>query len=147
MTKTILTPFDTLADGTTPFDQARDTGAALVRGGAPVGATLLGTFHVAFDLGGVRFNTTCDTLALAHEAIASMDGPAGYSSHSATISEWRARAVDGKPYLKPIYREWFGEPVVKDGKYLSDGVATYQPLLDSDGPDYDPQAFIAAVEA
>lgn len=118
----MLTPFGTEADGTTPFESAR--------------------FHISFDLGGVRFTGERATMDEARAAVEAMDSPEGYSSHSATISEWRERAVDGKPYLSPVERYWFGKLV--DYKPRRERLS---PLLDSDGPDYDPEAFLGLVDA
>lgn len=149
----VETPFGTLADDTLPFEGERvlvetapcgckafsdDTGVPCVLHD-PNGLM----FHIAFDLGGCRFSTKRATLAQARECIASMDAPQGYSSHSATIYEWRARAVDGKPYLHTIERYWFGELVDPS----TAARAPLSPLLDSDDPDYDPDLYVAQVDA
>ena len=130
----ILTPFGTEADGHTPFETE---------------ALSELRFHVSYDLGGVRFSGTFETETEARASIAAMDPPKGYSSHSATLSEWANRAVDGKLYLRRIARWWFGELVDEDAAKAARAPlpACVPYMLDSDGPDYDPDLYVALLDA
>jgi hypothetical protein len=68
-------------------------------------------YLVAMDLGGLRFTKPADTLDEAEAIVARMDDSRGYSSHGATIYQWRLRAVDQREYLHTIARFHFGERV------------------------------------
>lgn len=68
-------------------------------------------YLVSIDLGGLRYKVSADSLAEAEAVVDRMDAPEGYSSHSATIYQWRLRAVDHKDYLHTVARFHFGERV------------------------------------